>query len=65
MDGLEAGNANARNASFAFDRMGYGALVCCNLLTAWIENPENDPVDEVVNAAQKMKRNISTYVTVL
>ena len=65
VDGLEAGNANARNASFAFDRMGYGALVCSNLLIAWIENPENDPVDEVVNAAQKMKRNISTYVTVL
>ena len=65
VDGLEAGNANARNASFAFDRMGYGALVCSNLLTAWIENPENDPVEEVVNAAQKMKRNISTYVTVL
>ena len=65
VDGLEAGNANARIASFAFARMGYGALVCCNLLTAWIENPENDPVDEVVNAAQKMKRNISTYVTVL
>ena len=65
VDGLEAGNANARNASFAFDRMGYGALVCSNLLTAWIETPENDPVEEVVNAAQKMKRNISTYVTVL
>ena len=65
VDGLEAGNANARNASFAFDKMGYGALVCCNLLTAWIENPENDPVEEVVSAAQKMKRNISTYVTVL
>ena len=65
VDGLEAGNANARNASFAFDRMGYGALVCSNLLTAWIENPENDPVEEVVNAALKMKRNIAAYVTVL
>lgn len=65
VDGLEAGNANARNASFAFDNMGYGALVCSNLLTAWIENPENDPVEEVVAAAQRMKRNITTYVTVL
>ena len=65
VDGLEAGNANARNASFAFDNMGYGALVCCNLLTAWIENPANDPVEEVVAAAQRMKRNVTTYVTVL
>ena len=45
--------------------MGYGALVCCNLLTAWIENPANDPVEEVVAAAQRMKRNVTTYVTVL
>ena len=65
VDGLEASNANARNASFAFDNMGYGALVCCNLLTAWIENPSNDPVEEVVAAAQRMKRNVTTYVTVL
>ena len=65
VDGLEAGNANARNASFAFDNMGAGALVCSNLLTAWIENPENDPIEEVVAAAQRMKRNITTYVTVL
>lgn len=65
VDGLEAGNANARNASFAFDNMGAGALVCSNLLTAWIENPANDPIEEVVAAAQRMKRNVTTYVTVL
>ena len=65
VDGLEASNANARNASFAFDNMGYGALVCSNLLTAWIENPANDPIAEVEAAAQRMKRNVTTYVTVL
>ncbi len=65
VDGLEASNANARNASFAFDNMGYGALVCSNLLTAWIENPAGDPIEEVVAAAQRMKRNVTTYVTVL
>lgn len=65
VDGLEATNANAKNASYAFDKMGYGALVCANLLTAWMENPENDPIEEIVNAAQRMKRNITTYVTVL
>ena len=65
VDGLEAGNANARNASFAFDGMGYGGLVCCNLLNAWIENPDSDPIDEVTAACQRMKRNVTTYVTVL
>jgi orotidine-5'-phosphate decarboxylase len=65
VDGLEAGNANARNASYAFDKMGYGALVCANLLGAWLENPEGDAIEAVVGAAQKMKRNVTTYVTVL
>ena len=65
VDGLEAGNANARNASFAFDNLGGGALVCSNLLTAWIEDPANDPIEEVVAAAQRMKRNVTTYVIVL
>ena len=65
VDGLEASNANAKNASYAFDKMGYGALVCSNLLGAWLENPEADPMEELVNAANRMKRNVTTYVTVL
>ena len=65
VDGLEASNANARNTSFAFDNMGYGALVCANLLGSWLENPANDPMEELVAAAGRMKRNITTYVIVL
>jgi hypothetical protein len=65
VDGLEASNANARNASFAFDNMGYGGLVCANLMGAWLENPANDPMEELVAAAGRMKRNIGTYVIVL
>ena len=65
VDGLEASNANARNASFAFDNMGYGALVCANLLGAWLEDPANDPMEELVAAAGRMKRNIGSYVIVL
>lgn len=65
VDGLEAGNANAKNASLAFDKMGYGALVCSNLLNAWLENPEADPLEEVNAAAQRMKRIITAYVTIL
>ena len=65
VDGLEASNANARNASFAFDNMGYGGLVCANLLGSWLENPAGDPMEELVAAAGRMKRNITTYVMVL
>ncbi len=64
VDGLEHTNANARNASFAFDNMGCGALVCCNLLDAWQEAPETDPVEAALNEAQRMKRNIMSYVMI-
>ena len=65
VDGLEASNANARNASFAFDNIGSGALVCANLLGSWLENPAGDPMEELVAAAGRMTRNITTYVMVL
>lgn len=65
VDGLELPNANAKNASLAFDKMGYGALVCCDLPGMWQDAAEEDPVEAVVSAAQRMKRNIGAYVTVL
>lgn len=65
VDGLELPNANAKNASLAFDNMGYGALVCCDLAAMWQDAPEEDPIEAVVSAAQRMKRNIGAYVTVL
>ncbi len=64
VDGLEASNANARNVSFAFDNVGGGALVCSNLLNAWLEAPDMDPVEAVVSEAQRMKRNILNYVMI-
>ena len=68
VDGLDEPGCNAKNASYAFDRLGHGALVCAgnSILGAWkeIENCE-DPVAAAVEAAERMKRNVTRYVTVL
>ena len=68
VDGLDQTGCNAKNASAAFDRLGHGALVCAgsSIVGAWkeIENCE-DPVAAAVEAAERMKRNVTRYVTVL
>ena len=68
VDGLDESGCNARNASFAFDRLGHGALVCggMSIVGAWkeVENCD-DPVAAAVEAAERMKRNVTRYVTVL
>lgn len=68
VDGLDETGCNARNASFAFDRLGHGALVCggTSVVSAWkdVENC-SDPVAAAVEAAERMKRNVTRYVTVL
>ena len=68
VDGLDETGCNARNASFAFDRLGHGALVCGGsaIVAAWkeVENC-SDPVAAAVEAAERMKRNVTRYVTVL
>lgn len=68
VDGMDETGCNARNASFALDRLGHGALICAgsSVLGAWneIENCE-DPVAAAVEAAERMKRNLTRYVTIL
>lgn len=68
VDGMDAPGANAKNAAAAFDRMGHGALCCAGsgILGAWKEAEEGtDPVAAAVEAAERQRRNISRYLTVL
>lgn len=68
VDGLDAPGANAKNASMAFDKMGHGALCCCGsgILGAWKEAEEGTaPIAAAVDAAERMRRNITRYLTVL
>ena len=69
VDGLDYPSGNAKNCSFAFDRFGYGAVVCAgpSVTAAW-KNAESDGMDYVelaVAAAERMKKNLTRYVVIL
>lgn len=69
LDGYDYPNANAKNCSFAFDRYGHGAAVCSGtgITCAWKE-AESDGADFTEHAkaaAERMKKNLTRYVTVL
>ena len=68
VEGLEAPGGNAKNCAAAFDRLGHGAAVCggSSITCAWQEGEGNpDYIACARDAAERMKRNLSRYVTVL
>ena len=68
VEGLEAPGGNAKNCAAAFDRLGHGAAVCggSSITCAWQEGEGNpDYIAAARDAAERMKRNLSRYVTVL
>ena len=69
VDGYDYPNSNAKNCSFAFDNLGHGAVVCAgsSIVGAWkeIQTETADPVAAAVESAERMKKNITRYITVL
>lgn len=69
VDGYDSPNANAKNCSFAFDKLGHGAIVCAgaSVTAAWQTEDQGgwQYVEHAVSAAERMKKNLSRYVTVL
>lgn len=68
--GYGAQGGNGKQASYAFDRLGHGAIVCAarSIIGAWREVEGSDGTDYLEAAqaaAERMKRNLATYVTVL
>ncbi len=68
-DGYDYPNGNAKNCSFAFDRLGHGAIACAgkSVSAAWqqAESDGSDFVEQAVEAALRMKKNLTRYVTIL
>lgn len=69
VDGLDAAGANTRNASFAFDDLGRGAICCVgrSVTGAWMQE-EYAGVDfaaAAVDAAAKTQKRINRYVTMM
>ena len=67
LDGYDYPNSNAKNCSFAFDKLGHGAIACASesILNAWQEGEPEDYLAFAVEAAQRMKKNLTRYITVL
>lgn len=69
MDGYDYPNANAKNCSNAFDKFGHGAAACAgdSVTHAWLqaESDGTDYLDHAIAAAQRMKKNLTRYITVL
>ena len=70
VDGYDYPNANAKNCSNAFDKFGHGAAVCggTGITCAWKEAESSDGRDfteHAVAAAERMKKNLTRYTTIL
>ena len=69
VDGYDYPNANAKNCSFAFDKFGHGAVVCAgaSVTTAWkqAESDGGDWLEQAKSAAERMRKNLTRYITVL
>lgn len=69
VDGLDYPSGNHKNCCHAFDHFGYGAAVCAgpSVTAAWTETESNgqDYVMWAVQAAERMKKNLTRYITIL
>ena len=69
LDGADYPNANAKICACAFDKFGHGAAACIgtSVTCAW-KQAESDGTDFAVHAAaaaERMKKNLTRYTTVL
>ena len=67
LDGADYPNANAKNCANAFDKFGHGAVaVVGNAITcAWKQEESCDPIVAAATAAERMKKNLNRYLTIL
>ena len=69
VDGYDYPNANAKNCAEAVDKLGHGAVICggTSITAAWIaaENDGTGYVEDAKEAAERMKKNLTRYFTVL
>ena len=69
LDGYDYPNANAKNCSCACDKFGHGAAACggAGITCAWkqTESDGTDYLDHAKAAAERMRKNLTRYVTIL
>lgn len=69
VDDMDYSGCNAKNCSFAFDKFGHGAAVCAGptVTQAWkaAETDGHDYLDQALAAAERMKKNLCRYTTIM
>ena len=69
VDGYDVSGANAKNCADAFNKFGHGAIVCAgsSVTAAWLtqDNDGEAYVTDAVDAAERMKKNLTRYFTIL
>ncbi len=69
LDDLDYSGCNAKICADAFDKLGHGAVVCAGptVTAAWKEGKSDgrDFAQQAVAAAERMKKNLTRYTTVL
>ena len=69
VDGMDFSGANAKNASYGFNNLGHGAIVCVgnSVTCAWKEEEYKgmDFVQAAVAAARKTMRRLERYIAIL
>ena len=69
IDDMDYSGCNAKNCSYAFDKFGHGAAVCAGptITRAWTtaESDGQDYLDHALASAERMKKNLTRYTTVM
>lgn len=69
VDDMDYSGCNAKNCSGAFDKFGHGAAVCAGpmLTMAWktAETDGTDYLEQAQAAADRMKKNLTRYATIM
>lgn len=67
LDGADYPNANAKNCANAFDKFGHGAVavVGSSVTAAWKQEEGADELEAALVSANRMKKNVNRYITIL
>ncbi len=69
VEGMDYSNANSKNCSYAFDKLGHGASVCVasSVTAAWTQEDNNSQnyIEAAVEAMQKVQKNLLRYISIL
>ena len=69
VDDMDYSGCNAKNCSFAFDKFGHGAAICAGptITQAWkqAETDGTDYLEQALAAAERMKKNLTRYTTIM